>query len=62
MASTAPTAEQIRLIVAHFKECADEATDEDFRALMLNTVAELEAIAAKIDAGEPIDPSADRAA
>lgn len=62
MALTAPSAAQIRLIIAHFKECADEATDGDFRALMLNTVAELEAIAAEIEAGAPLDPRADHAA
>ncbi len=62
MALTAPRAAQIRLIIAHFKECADEAADDDFRALMLNTAAELEAIAAALETGEPLDPPADHAA
>jgi hypothetical protein len=62
MLPSALRGQQIHAIIERFKNGADDTTNLYFRDLMLATVADLEAMAAKLEAGEPIDPPAERAA
>jgi len=62
MGPTTPRVQQIRAIIERFRNGANETTNPYYRDLMLSTVTDLEAIAVKIAAGEPIDPPVERAA
>lgn len=62
MVPTAPRIQQIRAIIERFENGADEATNPYYRDLMRSTAADLQAIAVKLAAGEPIDPPAECAA